>query len=96
MSAASADEPMAAGGGKDYTLNTMQPLKAQVHNGRLVLDEPTDLPEGEVVELWPARAGEDDEERAALNAELEASEREYAEGLVVSEEEFWETLRANR
>jgi hypothetical protein len=27
----------------------MQPLKAHVHNGRLVLDEPTDLPEGEIV-----------------------------------------------
>jgi hypothetical protein len=26
----------------------MQPLKAHVHNGRLVLDEPTDLPEGVV------------------------------------------------
>ncbi len=31
----------------------MQPLKAHVHNGRLLLDEPTDLPEGEVVELVP-------------------------------------------
>jgi hypothetical protein len=34
-------------------LNAMQPLKAHVRNGRLVLDEPTDLPEGEVVELVP-------------------------------------------
>lgn len=32
---------------------TMQPLKAPVKNGRLVLDEPTDLPEGEVVYLGP-------------------------------------------
>jgi hypothetical protein len=31
----------------------MQALKAHIHNGRLVLDEPTDLPEGEVVELIP-------------------------------------------
>jgi hypothetical protein len=31
----------------------MQLLKAHVHNGRLVLDEPTDLPDGEVVELVP-------------------------------------------
>ena len=30
---------------------SMQPLKAHVHNGRLVLDEPTDLPEGDVVYL---------------------------------------------
>jgi hypothetical protein len=32
---------------------TMQPLRAHVRNGRLVLDEPTDLPEGEVVYLQP-------------------------------------------
>jgi hypothetical protein len=58
----------------------MQPLKAHVHNGRLVLDEPTELPEGEVVELVPvdevlARGGDylDDEDRAALRRELEAS-----------------------
>ena len=45
---------------------TMQPLKAHVKNGRLLLDEPTDLPEGEEVELVPlvealesARAGAD-------------------------------------
>ena len=29
---------------------TMQSLKAHVKNGRLLLDEPTDLPEGEVLE----------------------------------------------
>ncbi len=61
-------------------LNAMQPLKAHVHNGRLVLDEPTDLPEGEVVYLQPlatvvAADGDDldDEERAALHRELDAS-----------------------
>jgi len=31
----------------------MQAFKAHVRGGRLVLDEPTDLPEGEVVELVP-------------------------------------------
>lgn len=30
---------------------TTQPLRAHVKNGRLVLDEPTQLPEGEVVYL---------------------------------------------
>src|SRR5687767_7414955 len=35
-------------------LPAMQPLEAQVKNGRLVLDEPTDLPEGEVIYLVPA------------------------------------------
>ena len=58
----------------------MRPLKAHVHNGRLVLDEPTELPEGEVVELVPldevlARGGDylDDEERAELHRALEES-----------------------
>ena len=59
--------------------------------GRLVLDEPTDLPEGEVIELVPldevlANGGDylDDEERAALHAEeLQASIAEAkADGLV--------------
>ena len=58
----------------------MQPFKAHVRNGRLLLDEPTNLPEGEVVELVLlndvlAAGGDelDDEERAALQRELEAS-----------------------
>ena len=58
----------------------MQPLKAYVRNGRLLLDEPIDLPEGEIVELVQlndvlAQGGDalDDEERAALQRELDAS-----------------------
>jgi len=58
----------------------MHPVKARVQNRRLVFDEPTDLPDGTVVELVPladvlADEGEalDDDERAALNHELEAS-----------------------
>ena len=47
-------------------------LKAVVRNGRLTLDEPTELPEGEVVELVPADHDElDDEARALLHASLE-------------------------
>jgi hypothetical protein len=54
----------------------MQPLKAHVKNGKLVLDEPTDLPEGEVVYLHPVESevvaddGFTDDERAALLAAL--------------------------
>ena len=36
---------------------TMQPFKAHVRNGGLVLDEPTDLPEGDdivVLTVWGA------------------------------------------
>jgi hypothetical protein len=56
----------------------MQPLKAQVHNGRLILDEATDLPEGKVVELLPVedvRFGDDldAEERARLHEALRES-----------------------
>lgn len=58
----------------------MQPLKAHVKNGRIVVDEPTDRPEGEVVyvQLVDAviadhRDDLDDAERAALHRELDAS-----------------------
>ncbi len=81
----------------------MQALKAHVHNGRLVLDEPTDLPEGEVVELVPlhevlASGGDDldDEERAALHQELEASIAEVETGKPVDAGQVISELRATR
>lgn len=48
-------------------------FRARVHNGRLVLNEPTTLPEGTELELAPADAGDelDDAERARLHASLE-------------------------
>ena len=48
---------------------------AQVKNGRLTLDEPTDLPEGSVVPLEIADDWDDldDAERAELHRELAAS-----------------------
>jgi hypothetical protein len=49
----------------------MQSLKARVHNGRLLLDEPTELPEGQIVELIPVDADFDDAERAKLHAALD-------------------------
>jgi hypothetical protein len=62
----------------------------------LILDEPTDLPEGTVVPLeiaddWDAL---DAEERAALHASIEEAKRELGAGQVVSEEELWARLRA--
>jgi hypothetical protein len=81
----------------------MQPLKARVRKGRLVLDEPTDLPEGQEVELVPvdevlARGGDylDDEERAALHRELEASIAEAEAGELVDMDEVLAELRAAR
>jgi hypothetical protein len=81
----------------------MQPLKAHVHNGRLVLDEPTDLPEGEVVELVPlddvlACGGDylDDEERAALHRALEKSIAEADAGQLIDADTVLAELRAAR
>ena len=51
----------------------MQPLKAIVRNGKLVVDEtPTDLPEGTERVLIVADQGDDldDEERARLHASI--------------------------
>lgn len=59
----------------------MQPLRACVRNGRLVLDEPTDLPEGSVVPLQVADDWDElDDELAALHRELAASVAETKAG----------------
>lgn len=53
-----------------------QPLKARVQNGRLVLDEPTSLPDGIEVELVFADGDEldGDERRELYSALLEGSD----------------------
>ena len=61
----------------------MQPLKAHVHNGRLLLDEPTDLPEGTEVRLTLADDEMDDDERAELHASLERSMAQAKAGKLV-------------
>jgi hypothetical protein len=79
-------------------MEPMSTLKAQVKNGRLVLDEPTDLPEGTVVELEEADpfANMDPEERKKLHAALDASEKEFAEGKGIPAEQVLQELRARR
>jgi hypothetical protein len=79
----------------------MHALKARVENGRIRLDEPTDLPEGQTIELVPiaevlALGGDnlDDEERAALHEALDEAETDIASGRTVTEEDVWRTLRA--
>jgi hypothetical protein len=80
---------------------TMQPLRAHVKNGRLVLDEPTELPEGEVVELVPldevlANGGDylDDEERARLHQSIERGLEDVKAGRTVDARQVIEELRA--
>jgi hypothetical protein len=75
----------------------MRALKAHVRGGRLVIDEPTSLPEGAEVELL---AVEDDdlspEERGRLLKELEESQDEYERGDHMDAFEFLAQLRAGR
>jgi hypothetical protein len=60
--------------GNPYSIH-MSRLRARVQKGRLVLDEPTTLPEGTVVDLVVDDEGDDltDEERRALHGALSAS-----------------------
>lgn len=81
----------------------MRALKAQVKAGRLVLDEPTDLPEGEVVELVPldevlASGGDylDGEERERLHEALRESIRQLKAGDTVDAATALAELRAHR
>ena len=80
----------------DFT--PMLALKASVRNGRLVLDEPTELPEGAVVELV-AVGGEalddlDDAEREALHAALAEGIEQDDAGDTVDADEVLARLRA--
>jgi len=66
----------------------MNAPKIRVANGRIQIDEPTDLPNGTELYLVPAEQLEggddlDDEERAALHRELEASMAEAEAGELV-------------
>jgi hypothetical protein len=79
----------------------MQALKAHVHNGRLVLDEPTDLPEGEEVELLPvdeilAAGGDglDEEERARLHESLRRGLADVKAGRTTDASQVMQKLRA--
>jgi hypothetical protein len=70
-------------------------LRARVTNGRLLLDEPTSLPEGTVFDLVVDDEGDDldDEERADLHAQLERASRSAAAGNVVPAADVLEMLR---
>jgi hypothetical protein len=73
-------------------------LKARVQAGRLVVDEPTDLPEGTEIDLLPLDPGDwlDDADRAALHAALEASQQDVALGRLVDAADVLRNLRTSR
>jgi hypothetical protein len=72
-------------------------VKAHVHKGRLILDEPTQLPEGTVVDLLPLDPGDwlDPADRAALHQALVASQEDVAAGRLIDAEEVLRELRAS-
>ncbi|WP_437564916.1 MULTISPECIES: hypothetical protein [unclassified Sorangium] len=76
----------------------MLPLKASVRNGRLILDEPTELPEGAVVDLVAIGGDKldelDDDEREALHAALAEGIAQDDAGDTVDAEEVIAHLRA--
>ena len=69
-------------------------MKAKVRSGRLILDEPTDLPEGSEVEVVPLDGDDlDDDERRRLHAALDESEDDVAAGRVRPVSEVLARLR---
>jgi hypothetical protein len=71
-------------------------LRATVKAGRLVLDEPVDLPEGTVVELLPVDQGDDldDDDRARLHAALARSQADFLAGRGIPADQVLAELRA--
>lgn len=77
-------------------LGVMQALKVQVKNGRLLVDEPTDLPEGAEVEVVVLDDDLSPEEREALHASLDRAMDDSEAGRGMDADEFFEQYRARR
>lgn len=73
-------------------------FRARVENGRIHLDEPTELPEGTELDLVIDDGGDDldPEDRAALNRALDESWKEVEAGHVRPAWEVIEELRSRR
>ncbi len=71
-------------------------IKARVSAGRLVVNEPTDLPDGTEVELLPLDPGDwlDDADRAALHKALGESNADVVAGRLVDADEILRELRS--
>ena len=70
-------------------------MRARVQKGRLVLDEPTALPDGTEVDLLPLDPGDwlDAADRAALHEALRQSEGDVTADRLVDAEEVLRELR---
>ena len=76
----------------------MNPLRARVEKGRLVLDEPTTLPDGTVVDLVADDEGDDltGEERRALHEALSTAWKSAEAGRVRPAAEIVNELHRRR
>jgi hypothetical protein len=75
----------------------MQRLRAKVRSGRIVLDEPTDLPEGAEVDVAVVDGDNlSPEERAELHASLDRALDDSEAGRMVDAWKFLEAHRAAR
>ena len=73
-------------------------LRAHVANGRLVVDESVDLPDGAEVQIAVVDGGDqlDDEDRARLHAAIEQAQDELDRGESIPAAEFLADLRSRR
>jgi hypothetical protein len=75
----------------------MQPRRATVRNGRIVLDDPTDLPEGAEVDVAVVEGDQlGSDERAALHASLDRALDDSEAGRMIDAWTFLERHRARR
>jgi hypothetical protein len=74
----------------------MHALKAHVKNGRLVVDEPTNLPDGAEVDVIVIDDDLDANERAALHASLDRALDDSETGRGMDAGEYLKLYRAGR
>lgn len=77
-------------------LHLVTALRAHVVNGKIVVDEPVDLPDGAEVRVYlydAAADGMSKEERAALESALERSLAQADAGQLVDADEVLDELR---
>lgn len=83
-------------GGERY--RAAMAVRATVRNGRLTLDEPTELPEGTVIDLVIDDEGDDldAEQRRALHAAIDRSLEQAKNGQTASADAILAKLRSRR
>ncbi len=90
-------EPLAARRDRCYA-HSVASMKARVVNGRLVMNEPCDLPDGTELDLVVADDGDemDETERAQLEDSIEKALAEAKAGKLIPADEVLRQLRSRR